>query len=247
MRAVSYIRVSTVGQADEGVSLEMQRAKIRAWASLNDAEIVAEYADEGLSGKRADRPGRVAAIMAAKRERAALVVYSLSRLSRSTLDTLQLTADLEKAGCDLVSLSEKLDTSTPAGRVVFRVLAVLGEFEREQIAERTRGAILHLKAKGQRYGSIPHGLQDEGGQLVRNEREQEVVRLVKSLRARGLSLRAISGELAKRGAFNRAGRPFNHNSINSILSSERAKVSSNCHRQDDKIRGSNRKTSAPTH
>ena len=217
MRAVSYIRVSTGEQAQDGVSLEMQRAKVRAWASLNDAQLVAEYADEGLSGKRADRPGLVAAIAHAKREGAALVVYSLSRLSRSTLDTLQLTADLERAGCDLVSLSEKLDTSTPAGRVVFRVLAVLGEFEREQVAERTRGAILHLKAKGQRYGSIPHGFRDEGGQLVKDAREAEVVRLVQSLRERGLSLRKISDELAARGAFNREGRPFNHNSINSML------------------------------
>lgn len=217
MKAVSYTRVSTGEQAQDGVSLELQRVKVRAWASLNDAVLVAEYADEGLSGKRADRPGLMAAIAHAKREKAALVVYSLSRLSRSTLDTLQLTADLERAGCDLVSLSEKLDTSTPAGRVVFRVLAVLGEFEREQIAERTRGAILHLKAKGQRYGSIPHGFRDEGGQLVKDAREGEVVRLVQSLRARGLSLRKISDELAARGAFNRQGRPFNHNSINSML------------------------------
>ena len=217
MKAIAYFRVSTVGQAVDGVSLEMQRAKVRAWASLHDAEIVAEYADEGLSGKRADRPGLVSALSHAKREKAALVVYSLSRLSRSTLDTLQLTTDLEKSGCDLVSLSEKLDTSTPAGRVVFRVLAALSEFEREQLAERTRGAILHLKAKGQRYGSVPHGLRDEGGQLVRDEREARIVELVQSLRARGLSLRKISDELTKRGAFNREGRPFNHNSINSML------------------------------
>ena len=217
MRAVSYIRVSTGEQAQDGVSLEMQRSKVRAWASLNDAQLVAEYADEGLSGKRADRPGLMAAIAHAKREGAALVVYSLSRLSRSTLDTLQLTADLERAGCDLVSLSEKLDTSTPAGRVVFRVLAVLGEFEREQVAERTRGAILHLKAKGQRYGAVPHGFRDDGGQLVKDEREGEVVRLVQSLRARGLSLRKISDELAKRGAFNRQGRPFHPESLASML------------------------------
>ena len=217
MRAVSYIRVSTGEQAQDGVSLELQRAKIRAWASLNDAALVGEYADEGLSGKRADRPGLMAAIAAAKREKAALVVYSLSRLSRSTLDTLQLTADLERAGCDLVSLSEKLDTSTPAGRVVFRVLAVLGEFEREQVAERTRGAILHMKAKGQRYGAIPHGFRDEGGQLVKDAREGEVVRLVQSLRERGMSLRKISDELAARGAFNRCGRPFHPESLASML------------------------------
>lgn len=217
MKAIAYFRVSTVGQAVDGVSLEMQRAKVLAWASLHDAQLVGEYADEGLSGKRANRPGLVSALSHAKREKAALVVYSLSRLSRSTVDTLQLAGDLERAGCDLVSLSEKLDTSTPAGRVVFRVLAALSEFEREQLAERTRGAILHLKAKGQRYGSIPHGFRDEGGQLVRDEREARIVELVQSLRARGLSLRKISDELTARGAFNREGRPFNHNSIASML------------------------------
>lgn len=217
MKAIAYFRVSTVGQAVDGVSLEMQRAKVLAWASLHDAQLVGEYADEGLSGKRANRPGLVSALSHAKREKAALVVYSLSRLSRSTVDTLQLAGDLERAGCDLVSLSEKLDTSTPAGRVVFRVLAALSEFEREQLAERTKGAILHLKAKGQRYGSIPHGFRDEGGQLVRDERESRIVELVQSLRARGLSLRKISDELTARGAFNREGRPFNHNSIASML------------------------------
>lgn len=218
MRAISYIRVSTVGQAVDGVSLEMQRAKVRAWASLHDAEIVAEYADEGLSGKRADRPGLVSALSHAKREKAALVVYSLSRLSRSTLDTLQLAGTLEKSGCDLVSLSEQLDTSTPAGRVVFRVLAALSEFEREQLAERTRAAIQHLKAQGKRYNcSIPHGYRDEGGQLVRDEREGQIVELVQSLRSRGLSLRRISDELAQRGAFNREGRAFNPKSVASML------------------------------
>lgn len=217
MKAVAYIRVSTVGQAEEGVSLEMQRSKVRAWADLNDAVLVGEYADEGLSGKRADRPGLQAALAHAKREKAAVVVYSLSRFSRSTIDTLRLVEELSRSGCEFVSLTEKLDTSTPAGRVVLRVLAALGEFEREMIADRTRGAILHLKSQGKRYGSVPHGYRDEGGQIVRDEGEAEVARLAKSLRDHGMSLRAISQELANRGAFNRCGKPFNHNSVASLL------------------------------
>lgn len=217
MKAVAYVRVSTVEQASEGVSLEMQRQKVRAWADLNDAVLVGEYADEGLSGKRADRPGLQAALAHAKREKAALVVYSLSRFSRSTVDTLQLVEQLARVGCEFVSLSEKLDTSTPAGRVVLRVLAALGEFEREQIAERTRGAILHLKAQGKLYGSVPHGFRAVDGQLVQDQGEAEVVRLAKALRDRGMTLRAISQELANRGAFNRAGRPFNPNSVASLL------------------------------
>lgn len=57
MRAIGYIRVSTEGQVMDGVSLELQRAKLAAWASLHDADLRAVFADEGVSGARADRPG----------------------------------------------------------------------------------------------------------------------------------------------------------------------------------------------
>lgn len=217
MKAVGYIRVSTEGQAAEGVSLELQRAKLDAWASLHDAQLVAVFADEGLSGARADRPGLLQAIATAKRERAALVVYSLSRLSRSTLDTLKLAGDLERAGCDLVSLQEQIDTTTPAGRVIFRVLAALAEFERDQLAERTRQAMQHLRAQGRVVGSIPHGYQRDGERVVPQEQEQRILALVRELRGQGLTLRAIGDELTRRGAFNRAGRPFQAESVRAML------------------------------
>lgn len=217
MRAVGYIRVSTEGQAAEGVSLELQRTKIAAWAALHDAELVAVLADEGVSGSRADRPGLLQAIATAKRERAALVVYSLSRLSRSTLDTLRLACELERAGCDLVSLQEQVDTTSPAGRVIFRVLAALAEFERDQLADRTRQAMRHMRAQGRVVGGIPHGYLRDGDRLVPNDSEQRIVALARALRGRGLSLRAIGDELARRGAFNRAGRPYRAESVRAML------------------------------
>jgi len=76
------------------------------------------------------------------------VVYSLSRLSRSTKDTLQIAEKLDKAGADLVSLSEQIDTTSASGKMVFRLMAVLNEFERDQISERTSAALQHKKAKG---------------------------------------------------------------------------------------------------
>lgn len=218
MKAIGYLRVSTTGQALDGVSLEMQRSKVEAWASLNDSTMLAVYSDEGLSGSNADRPGLQAALAHAKREKAALVVYSLSRFSRSTIDTLRLVEELSRSGCEFVSLTEKLDTTTPAGRVVLRVLAALSEFEREQIGDRTSAALRHLKAAGKRYGkSIPHGFRLDGERLVRDEGEAEVMRLAKALRDRGLSLRKISKELEARGAFNREGRPFSACSVASLL------------------------------
>lgn len=217
MKAVAYLRVSTAGQAEDGVSLDMQKAKLEAWASLNDAEMVEFCADAGLSAKSMDRPGLQRALAVAKANRATLVIYSLSRLSRSTKDTLAIVTELERAGAELVSLSERIDTSSAGGRMVFRMMAVLAEFEREQVAERTRHAMQHMKAQGKVVGQVPHGFARAGDELVVNPDEAKVVELAKSLQSKGYSLRAISDELAAAGAFNRAGRQFNPKSIRSML------------------------------
>ena len=91
-QAIGYVRVSTEQQASEGVSLEAQAARIRAYAALNELDLAAIYTDAGLSGKRSDnRPQLQAALDHATRIGGVLVVYSLSRLARSTRDTLALS------------------------------------------------------------------------------------------------------------------------------------------------------------
>ena len=220
MKAVTYVRVSTDEQATEGVSLDAQAAKLAAWANLNDAEIVGSYSDAGLSGTREDRPGLTAAIEQACREGAVVVVYSLSRLSRSTQYTIRIADQLAKHGADLVSLSEKIDTTTAAGRMVFRLLSSLAEFERDQIAERTKAALSHKKAKGERVGSIPFGydLAADGINLVPNVAQQEALSLIAELRAAGLSMRSIADQLNARNISTAKGKgQWKHSTIQSIL------------------------------
>jgi DNA invertase Pin-like site-specific DNA recombinase len=154
-RVVGYLRVSTEDQAREGHSLAAQEERIRAWArALGAGRPVVVFRDEGISGCRMDRPGLRAAVDSLGRGDA-LVVYSLSRLARSTRGTLELAEELEKRGADLVSLSERIDTTTAAGRMVFRMLAVLAEFERDQTAERVRGVLASKKARGERVSRFP--------------------------------------------------------------------------------------------
>ena len=208
--AIGYIRVSTEGQAVDGVSLDAQRAKLEAWCSLNDYTLTAVHVDAGISGKSADnRPGLQAAL-ADCRKGSALVVYSLSRLARSTRDTIEISERLNKAGVDLVSLSEKIDTTSAAGKMVFRMLAVLAEFERDQISERTASAMQFKKTKGERVGAVPYGydLAADGVALVANAAEQAVIQQARELKASGLSLRAVATELNKRGFNARNGKPF---------------------------------------
>ena len=217
MKMIGYVRVSTTDQAQDGVSLDLQRAKIAAYADLNGAELVEIVADAGLSGKSQNRPGLVRALELAEQHRAALVVYSMSRLSRSTRDTLEIVERLDASGCEFASLTEKIDTSSAGGRVIFRVLAALAEFEREQLAERVTAAMAHCKSQGRVVGSVPHGFTRNGAQLERNADEQSVKDIARVMRESGSTLREISAALAARGVFNRAGRPFNPKSVVALL------------------------------
>jgi site-specific DNA recombinase len=163
VKVIGYIRVSTLEQATEGISLEMQRKRIEQWATLNDGEVLAIHEDAGISGSSMKhRPGLAAALDSAGKG-CALVTYSISRLARSTKDMIAISERLAAQGADLVSLTEKIDTSTAAGKMIFRMLAVLAEFERDVTSERTRAALSALKAKGVKLGSPTPGA---GGQAA---------------------------------------------------------------------------------
>lgn len=192
--AIGYIRVSTMGQADEGISLETQRAKLYAWALLNDYELLAILEDAGLSGKRADnRPGLQEALKLACEHQAPLVVYSLSRMARSTKDAIEILEHLRGCGADLVSITEQIDTTSAAGKMIYRLLAVFAEFERDLISERTKAAMAHLKAQGKCCGQVPYGWnKTDCGNLVVNQAEQGWIDWMRAKKVAGTPLRAIA-------------------------------------------------------
>ncbi len=220
-KAVGYIRVSTDGQAVEGVSLDAQRSRIEAWCTANEFQLVAVHVDAGLSGKRADnRPELQAALAAVASHKAALVVYSLSRLARSTKDTISISERISRAGGDLVSLSEKIDTTTAAGKMVFQMLAVLAEFERNQISERTTAAMAHMRDQGRFLGQVPFGydLGPDGETLVVNATETDTIRRIVELRAQGHSLRKIATHLETASVPTKSGNSrWTHTAVRSIL------------------------------
>jgi len=219
-QAIGYVRVSTTGQAVDGVSLDAQRARIEAYCTLNGLTLAAVFVDAGVSGKRADnRPELQNALAAVCEASGVLVCYSLSRLARSTKDTIAISERLDKAGADLVSLSEKIDTTSAAGKMVFRMLAVMAEFERDVISERTTTAMAHKKSQGERVGEIPFGFQlaADGVSLVQCDREQAVIQTIHSLRGQGLSLRAIAAELESAGIAAKRASKWNAMTISNIL------------------------------
>lgn len=199
--AIAYIRVSTQDQAREGISLSAQEARIRAWAIANDYFVVAVHEDAGLSGGRADnRPALQKALREAK-DGTALVVYSLSRLARSTRDAIAISDTLAKAGADLVSLSERIDTTSASGKMLFRLMAVMAEFERDQIAERTKMAMRHMRAQGNRVGHEPFGwkLGRDGKALRPCAEEQKAIASMFAQRRRGATYAKIAQTCESRG------------------------------------------------
>ena len=191
-KAIGYIRVSTQGQADEGVSLEAQRAKIEAWCNLNDAELVAVFEDAGVSGASMNGRDGLHAALKATSKGMALVCYSISRIARSTRDMLEIAERLNTRGSDLVSVTEKIDTTTAAGRMVFKMLAVLADFERDQIGERTKMALVHKRNMGEVYAATPFGFDAIDGRLVEVKKEAMVIADILRMREAGSSLAEIA-------------------------------------------------------
>lgn len=221
-QAIGYIRVSTQDQATEGVSLDAQRAKIKAWCSLHDYELTAVYSDPGITGSRMDkRPGLQKALKAATDGRA-IVSYSISRLSRSTRDMLSIAEQLQARGADLVSLSENIDTTSAAGRMVFRLLASLAEFERDQISERTKAALAHKKATQQKYAPVPFGYREADGRLVVEKHEAKIVTDILRRRAKGETLAAIADRLNTRGVSGKRGGKWHPSTVSYVVKSRKA-------------------------
>lgn len=206
------------------MSLEAQQAKIRAWCQANGFELIGLFVDAGLSGSRSDnRPGLQQGLSQACKHRAAFVVYSLSRLARSTKDALVISERLDKSGADLVSLSERIDTTTAAGKMVFRMLSVLSEFEADLVAERTKNALGHLRNQGKRIsGKIPYGydLSSDGESLVPNSSEQEGIRFMLAQQALGHGRRKIAAAMTAHGFSTKTGVSWSPQAVGSILRRE---------------------------
>ena len=230
-RAIVYTRVSTNEQSIEGVSLEMQKSKAKSYCHLNDLLIKNVFSDIA-SGKTTKRPGLQNALGSCGRGDV-LIVYSLSRLSRSVMDTLAIADSLNQRGVDLVSLSERIDTSTPSGRLVLTVLSGMNQWEREQLAERTRDALQTKRARGERTGAIPYGYQlaEDGIHLVKDQTEQVMIDLAKALKKEGKSLRQIADRLTLEGFVPKRGKRFYAQSVKNLLNFQHAEIFNN----DDRV------------
>ena len=177
-RAAIYARVST---SNHGQDVGMQTRELREYCERRGFEIAGEYLDEGISGAEDSRPELNRLMTDAHRRKFdAIVCWKFDRFARSVSHLLRALETFNSLGIAFVSLSEQIDTTTPAGRMIFTVLGAVAELERSLIAERVRAGLRNARAKGKRLGR-PRAVVDRA----------EIARL----RERGGSWRTIARQV----------------------------------------------------
>jgi DNA invertase Pin-like site-specific DNA recombinase len=150
MRAAIYARVSTT---NHGQDVTLQTRELQQFAQARGWEIAGEYVDDGVSGTKDSRPELNRLIADAHKRRFDVVcVWRFDRFARSVSHLLRALETFKALGIEFVSFSEQMDTSTPAGKMVFTVLGAVAELERSLIVERVRAGLRNARAKGKTLG-----------------------------------------------------------------------------------------------
>jgi site-specific DNA recombinase len=220
MRAIGYVRVSTDKQADHGVSLEAQEAKIRAMATVQGAEITELIVDGGESAKDLKRPGMDRLLtLVEERKVDTVIIAKLDRLTRSVKDLAELLERFQRRGVSLVSVAESLDTGSAAGRLVINIMTAVSQWEREAIGERTRDAMQHKRSTGRCVGNLAYGfrLSADGEHVEPEPSEQKALAHIRSLHKKGCSLRAIAAALNGQALRTRRGTGWRHDHVLRII------------------------------
>lgn len=221
-KVFGYCRVSTIGQALDGDSLETQEQKIRDYCKLKNLCLLSVHKEAGVSGAIPPHQRPQLKLILANLEAgngSGLVVCKIDRLSRSTKDFLNLMADF-KDHYDFYSIVPDVDSSTTHGKFTMNLLSIVAELERDMTKDRVKEVMSMKKLKGERVGTIPFGkqLKKDSNLLEDNPEEQKTILMIKEMRAtttttkkngvdkiRPTTYMEICAELVKRKRLNKEG------------------------------------------
>ena len=193
-----YIRVSTLEQAHEGYSIAAQKERLKAYCIAQGWDDFKFYVDEGISAKNLNRP-QLSLLMNHIRDGSInmILVYRLDRLTRSVTDLYNLLQNLDKHNCTFKSATEIYDTSTAMGRMFIGLVALLAQWETENLSERIKMALDKKVSDGERVGNIPFGFDlSEDEKLVKNKKSSIVLDMINKIES-GMSSNQVATFLNK--------------------------------------------------
>jgi len=220
MQVAIYIRVSTLDQAREGYSLAAQEKTLRAWCDSHSHIVYNVYADEGISGKDIiHRPAMQQMLDDANNRKFNLIlVWALSRFTRSVADLYGTLNMLQKHNVAFTSFTESFDTSSAMGRAMVGVCGVFAQLERELTAERVCAAMAERAAQGKRTASYALGYDRDGKDSFRiNPAGAEIIHYIFDKYEEFRSLSAVAECCNLRGYRGLRGCLFTAESIRKIL------------------------------
>ena len=177
------------------------------------------YSDAGYSGATLERPALQELLEDLKKEKIDIVfVYKIDRLTRSPKDFYQLIEFFEQAKIDFISITERFDTSTPAGRLLRNIMLTFSQFERELTSERTKDKMLERAKKGMcNGGNTPYGYARENKKLIPYPKEAEEIKSIFENYLETGSLSKVYRMAIEKGIKNKRGKNFSKTTIFSIL------------------------------